>query len=196
MAERESSNLGKYASKNPVVQGLLDRYFATLTSILDEIGPTSVLDVGCGEGVTAGRLGDRWATCAYRGLDLDAGAVADARARNPGLDFAVGSALDLEGERADVVVCLEVLEHLADPASAVAQLHAAAGRWVVVSVPWEPWFRLGNLLRGKYLANVGNHPEHVQQFGPGSIRDLVASRFVDVQVRTSFPWVFVWARKE
>jgi hypothetical protein len=131
----------------------------------------------------------------YKGIDLSAGAVEDARRRHPDLVFEQGSVLALEREHADVVMCLEVLEHLDDPSAAIDQLHAATGRHVVVSVPWEPWFRLGNLARGKYLDRLGNHPEHIQQFSPRSLAALVGRRFRDVRVVTSFPWVFACASK-
>jgi hypothetical protein len=32
------------------------------------------------------------------------------------------------------------------------------------SVPFEPYFRIGNVLRGKHLGRLGNHPEHVQHW--------------------------------
>ena len=71
-------------------------------------------------------------------------------------------ALPFAARSFDVVTCLEVLEHLDDPAAAARELARVARRAVVVSVPFEPWFRAGNVLRGNYLAHLGNHPEHVQ----------------------------------
>ena len=59
----------------------------------------------------------------------------------------------------------------------------------VVSVPWEPWFRLGNLARGKNVGRLGNDPEHVQQFGPASLRRRLQTVFHDVEVRRCFPWL-------
>ena len=79
---------------------------------------------------------------------------------------------------------------------ALERIAAATSDYVVVSVPWEPYFRLGNLLRGKYLTNWGNHPEHVQQFSPESLRDLLTRHFAFVAIDTCFPWLLAVARKQ
>lgn len=188
-----STNLEKYQTKNPVVQRLLGSYFQTLEELVRPLAPTSILDVGCGEGMTAARLRAMSLAAGYRGIDASPGAVACAREANAGLSFDLGDVYQLEPGCADVVLCLEVLEHLDDPGRAVKRLRAAARRAIVVSVPWEPWFRLGNLMRGKYVARLGNHPEHIQQFSPRTFRQLLAPDLGKVEMRTSFPWVFAWA---
>ena len=55
-------------------------------------------------------------------------------------------------------------------APAVAELARVTADRCVVSVPWEPWFRLGNLGRGRNVARLGNDPEHVQWFTPRRLR--------------------------
>ncbi len=135
----------------------------------------------------------------YLGLDRSAAAVARAREREPGLAFREGdvTAPPAAGEAgsADAVLCLEVLEHLTDPRTAVARLAEWTRDAAVVSVPHEPWFRLGNLARGKYLATGGNHPEHVQAFSPASLHALLATRFAEVRVERCFPWLVGVARR-
>lgn len=190
----QSSNLAKHQTRNPVVRGLLDRYFRVLQGIVEPLQPKRILDVGCGEGVTARRLGQMALPFDYLGVDLSPDAVKYAKTVAPEREFRVGSVFELGDERADVVLCLEVLEHLTDPDAAVHALRAASTAHVVVSVPWEPWFRLGNLARGKYLSGMGNHPEHLQQFSPRTIGDLVGRHLGNVQVTTVMPWVFVSAR--
>ena len=192
--QHTSSNLAKHHTANPVVRGLLARYFTTLLGIVGPLKPTRILDVGCGEGVTAARLGALPFAFDYLGVDLDGEAAAYAASMVPGKSFRQGSVFELGDERAELVVCLEVLEHLTDPDAALACLKRAATRDLVVSVPWEPWFRLGNLARGKYVGRLGNHPEHLQQFSPRSIADMVGRHFGPVDVTTAFPWVFVHAR--
>lgn len=193
MMTHQSSNLAKHSTGNPVVRGLLDRYFRTLRGIVEPLKPAKILDVGCGEGVTAARLGEMPFAFDYLGIDLDGNAVEHARTTVSGREFRQGSIFEIE-ERADLVVCLEVIEHLADPDAAFARLRKAAISHCVVSVPWEPWFRLGNLARGKYLGRLGNHPEHIQAFSPRSIGDAMARHFGPTTVTTSFPWVFAHAR--
>jgi SAM-dependent methyltransferase len=188
-----SSNHDKHKSGNPVVQSLLRRYFSVLEAMVLARRPTKVLDVGCGEGFTASFLRSLPMTFDYLGVDLNGAAVAEARLQNPGMRFEVGDVREL-GQRADLVVCLEVIEHLDDPTRGFEMLARCCDDRVIVSVPWEPWFRLGNLARGKYLDRLGNHPEHLQQFTPSSLRASMAAEFDDVEVVTSFPWVFASGR--
>jgi hypothetical protein len=61
-------------------------------------------------------------------------------------------------------------------------------------VPWEPWFRLGNLSRGKNVRRFGNDPEHVQQFGPAVFRRQLGTAFDEVHVRRCFPWLVAVCR--
>ncbi len=173
---------------------MLDR----LGSELRGLAPARVVDLGCGEGLVASALRARGLSFDYLGVDGSAAAVARAREREPALRFRVGdvTAPPPRGEAgsADVVLCLEVLEHLADPPAAVAQLAAWTRDAALVSVPHEPWFRLGSLARGKYLATWGNHPEHVQAFSPASLRELLATRFAEVRVERCFPWLVAVCR--
>ena len=81
--------------------------------------------------------------------------------------------LPLIDHSADVVTCLEVLEHLVAPERAVGELARICRGRCVVSVPWEPFFRLGNLCRGRDVGRWGNNPEHVQHFSPATLRHLL-----------------------
>ena len=101
--------------------------------------------------------------------------------------------LPLRDASAVTVSCLEVLEHLEDPEPAVAELARIVDGTCVVTVPWEPWFRLGSLARGKHVRRLGNHPEHLQAFRRESLRSLLDSVFSEVQVRSSFPWLVATA---
>jgi Methyltransferase domain len=95
---------------------------------------------------------------------------------------------------ADLVTCIEVLEHLPTVAPAVAELARITGDRCVVSVPYEPWFRLGNLGRGKNIGRLGNDPEHLHAFNPGRLRRILAASFDDVRVVPAFPWLIAVAR--
>ena len=65
------------------------------------------------------------------------------------------------------------LEHLIPFEPAVAELARITRGRLVVSVPWEPWFRLGNMGRGKNVKRLGNDPEHVQAFTPKRLKALL-----------------------
>ena len=89
----------------------------------------------------------------------------------------------------DTVTCLEVLEHLDPFEPAVAELARITRGRCIVSVPYEPWFRLGNLGRGKNVKRIGNDPEHVQQFRPSTLAAALGRHFDTVETHVAFPWI-------
>jgi hypothetical protein len=93
------------------------------------------------------------------------------------------------------VLCLEVLEHLDRPEAALAELGRVSRKDVVVSVPNEPWFRIGSAMRGKYLRRLGNHPDHVNHWNAGGLRRLLGTRLEVVDVSGSFPWLIAHCRR-
>lgn len=191
-----SSNARKHTSGNPIVRGLIDRFHGVVRDEVAALAPSTLLDVGCGEGFVLQALGPL-ATGAHA-VDLSEDAVAVCRETNPGVQAEVGSATDLrfDDDAFDVVVCLEVLEHLEEPPVAVAELARVCRGHLVLSVPWEPWFQLGNLARGQYLDRWGNHPEHLQRWSPSGFAKMLedTGRVEVVRVRRAFPWTVVVAR--
>jgi len=192
-----SSNYQKYQTRNPLMRKVIRRFLDHLCARIVEIRPKTIVDLGCGEGVVAGEISRVLPDVHYVGIDASGEAIRMARASNPSFEFHQGDILGgyPPGAVADLALCVEVVEHLDRPDLALEQIAAATSDYMVVSVPWEPYFRLGNLLRGKYLTTWGNHPEHVQQFSPGSLRDLVNRHFSSVSIDTCFPWLIAVARK-
>lgn len=170
---------------------IIQRFVDRILHRCDEIGPSRIVDLGCGEGIVAQDLLARRPEIDYLGIDVSPQAIEVARSINPGAEFEVGNILD-EPQRpdwGDLVICLEVLEHLKDPEPAVAQAMKWTHGRALFSVPWEPWFRMGNFLRGKHLLRLGNHPEHLHQFNPARFRQLLEPRGSTVAVETCFPWL-------
>ncbi len=75
----------------------------------------------------------------------------------------------------------------------VAEVARVGTGAVVLSVPWEPVWRLGNLVRGRYVSDLGDTPGHIQHFGRGAFRRLVGRHLEVRAVRRPFPWTFVGA---
>ena len=97
-----------------------------------------VLDVGCGAGLLAEPLARLGAT--VTGLDAAAELIAVARehARASGLeiDYRAGELSELQGQF-DLVTCMEVIEHVADPEAFVRALakRLAPGGLLIMSTP-------------------------------------------------------------
>lgn len=192
----ESSNLRKYRTGNPLMRRIIQRFLEEVRRTAVSLEPGSVVDLGCGEGIVAGMLHESLPDVRYLGIDLSAQAVQTAQSLEPELDFRVGDVLDVPppGDGADLVLCLEVVEHLDDPDAAVSRVLEWASGQALISVPWEPWFRLGNLLRGRHVSRLGNHPEHIQQFTPSTFSDLLGRHAASHRVWTCFPWILGLAR--
>lgn len=97
----------------------------------------SILDVGCGDGYFCHWVGERTEASRIAGVDVSTERLARAVRRYPEVEFRQAEVLRLPfaaGEF-DVVSCIEVLEHLPDPAAALAELGRVAARGVVVTVP-------------------------------------------------------------
>jgi SAM-dependent methyltransferase len=178
------------------MQWVIRRFLGEIRRAATASDPRRVVDLGCGEGIVAGMLREDLPEMEYLGVDLSAEAVEAARTLQPGLEFRVGSVFDPPDEprSADLALCLEVVEHVDDPDAAVARVLEWTRRDAIFSVPWEPWFRLGNLVRGRHVKALGNHPEHIQQFTPRSFSALLARHSASHEVWTCFPWIIGRAR--
>jgi 2-polyprenyl-3-methyl-5-hydroxy-6-metoxy-1,4-benzoquinol methylase len=191
----DTSNYEKFQTGNPVVRKLIDRFYGKVGALVGPLDPGTVLDAGCGEGETLERL-DGLLSASVTGIDLNPESVEFAAKRIPSGDFRVAdlTALPFEDDSFDLVLCLEVLEHIPDPAPALAELSRVCRGSIVLSVPSEPWFRLGSLARGKYLKGWGNHPEHVNHWNPRSLRAFLETGTEVVSVQRSTPWLVAQAR--
>jgi 2-polyprenyl-3-methyl-5-hydroxy-6-metoxy-1,4-benzoquinol methylase len=188
----------KYGSRNPLARRLMGGFERDLDALLRLADPSSVLDVGCGEGV----LVQRWAALLHGkrmvGVDLEEESLQagwSARAA-PNLQFVVGSAERLpfaDGEF-DLVSAIEVLEHVADPARALAEMRRCAQHHLLVSVPREPLWRALNMMRGAYWRELGNTPGHLNHWSRGAFVRLLARQGAVAEVRSPLPWTLVLVR--
>ena len=190
-----SSNLRKFRTANPIAGGLIDRLYREVAAVAAVAEATSLLDAGCGEGEALARLGDRMPE-RTAAVDLDPDAVALTQYRLPRVDVSRHSidALPFEDDSFDLVLCLEVLEHVPEPSLALAELARVCSGRIVLSVPDEPWFRLGSLARGKYLRGLGDHPEHTNHWSPRSLRAMLEGEVDVISLRRSFPWAIAECR--
>jgi ubiquinone/menaquinone biosynthesis C-methylase UbiE len=183
----------KYGSTNPLVRRLMAGFERDLDELLAQASPSSVLDVGCGEGV----LVQRWAQSLPEqarivGVDLEEESIQAGWARHsaPNLSYEImrGEALPFADDGFDLASAIEVLEHVPDPQRTLAEMARCARRHLLVSVPREPVWRLLNMARGAYVRDLGNTPGHINHFSKRSFARLLSRHGDVVEMRSPFPW--------
>lgn len=189
----------KYTSTNPAIRWLTERFLDRLEGVLAQVQAdvpqARVLEVGCGEGEIAARLRARWPE--VTGLDLPDAGLRAAWSGVDGVRFLHGDAerLPFPDGSFDVVVAVEVMEHLRDPERGLAELGRVCRSHLVLSVPREPIFRMGNLAAGRHVRSLGNTPGHLNHWSTaGFVR--FASRAGAVRaIEKPLPWTIAWVRK-
>lgn len=194
-SSKDSEFTGKYEQAGLAGRILVDRFFAAAAAVLKPVLTPSarVLEVGCGAGYSTERIA-RW--CNRQHLvasDISDTLLAQARARNPQVQFVQESvyALDHADRSFDSVIMLEVLEHLEEPQRALTELHRVARGHVLLSTPREPLWRLMNLARGKYLRDLGNTPGHIQHWSTRGLKREVGTLFRVEACATPTPWTIL-----
>jgi len=130
------------------------------------------------------------------GLDLSVAMLAQAESKYPAAGFVCGSAYQLPfpDRSFDVVICLEVLEHLHRPREALGEARRVCAGHMLASVPQEPVWRLLNLARGAYWRDWGNTPGHLQHWSKNAFLALLEEHWVVQRAATPAPWTVALCR--
>lgn len=189
----------KYGSRNLIVRRLMQKFESSLTDLIAKAAPQTIHEIGCGEGYWV----LRWQELGFkaRGCDFSSKVIEIARknAENQKLPVSLFNArsiydLTWDADAADLIVCCEVLEHLERPEEGLRALRRVVGRHLIVSVPREPIWRVLNLARGKYIADFGNTPGHIQHWSKRDFAVLVSKYFEIVEVKNPLPWTMLLCR--
>ena len=194
----------KYGSSNPVVRRLMAGFERELDELFELAAPSSVLDVGCGEGVLVHKWAQRLAArdpadpARVVGIDLEEESIQAgwAERQAPNLEYRVMEAANLpfaENEF-DLASAIEVLEHVPDPEHTLAEMARCAERHLLVSVPREPLWRMLNMARGAYWPALGNTPGHLNHWSRRSFVRLLSRHGEVVEIRSPFPWTMLLVR--
>ena len=186
----------KYGTRNPVARWLMNGFLTAVSELYSLPRPRSVLEVGCGEGKLADHLmGLSHQPEQFEACDISLDKLAPGL--NERIHFSAANIYQLpfDGGQFDLVVCCEVMEHLDDPARALAEIARVSSGWLLVSTPREPLWRLLNLARGQYWSDLGNTPGHVQHFSQAQLLRLLATQMWVTEVRSPLPWTIALGRK-
>ena len=189
----------KYGSTNPVVRRLMAGFERTLDELLERAAPSSVLDVGCGEGVLTHKWAQRLRDGRVVGLDLEDPVIQAEWVKRtaPNLEYRIMKAERLpfaDGEF-ELAAAIEVLEHVPEPEHTVAEMaRVARGGHLLVSVPREPLWRGLNLARGAYVKELGNTPGHLNHWSRKAFVELLSAHGTVEEIRSPFPWTMLLVR--
>ncbi len=192
--DERGNTYDKYGSTNPVERRLMDGFFAALDAALPATPPARILEVGAGEGAVSARVRERFPEAALTVVDLpDAELAGEWRARDLAGSFADIGRLPFVDDTFDLVLAIEVLEHVPGPERGVAELARVASDRLVLSVPREPVWRIGNLARFRYVRDLGNTPGHVNHWSSAGFERFVGRHLRVDGVRRPLPWTVVSA---
>ena len=184
----------KYGSRNPLTQTLLARFLAEIDGLIQLASPTSILDVGCGEGIVTERLANR------TGATTVAEWISETRRSRTSGSFAKVASCRFAPPRRtsfpspmrpSTAFALEVLEHLERPRDALREMTRVARRTLLVSVPREPIWRAAHFVARRDVRRLGNTPGHINHWSSRAFEQLVSEFGRVSNVRRPFPWTVV-----
>jgi len=191
----------KYGSRNPIVRMMMEGYESSLNELEGIANPETIHEVGCGEGYWTLKwlekgIDTRGSDFSNIVIDM---AQSNARDRKlPHENFVVRDIYKLDpiSDKANLVVCCQVLEHLERPEEALSALKRIASPYLIVCVPREPLWSFLNMARGKYWDVWGNTPGHVQRWSKKGFVKLVSRYFDVVNINIPVPWTMLLCKQK
>jgi len=194
-------NYDKYNTKNPVSKLLMNNFLESFKALLSEIDESeikTICEVGVGEGSLLKSLVNIFPKAKYWATDLSAGEVKKAKKSLEGIknvSFNVQNAENLhlfKDKQFDLVVCCEVLEHVKNYKKALRELKRVSRKYILVSVPNEPIWRILNMSRGKYLSDLGNTPGHINHWTKSNFIKFIKRENIEIiRKEYPFPWQMI-----
>ncbi len=193
MAET-TSNYRKHTSKNPLKIFFLRNFRENLASVLGPLDSKKILDAGCGEGFTLQNLYELKIGEVLEGIDYSKGAVGLGKKVHPNLNLKVGDIYNLPYKDGsfDLVLCIEVLEHLEDPKRAINELKRVSSKYILFTVPNEPFWMILNYTEWGKQKEIG----HINHWTFWKFKKLIEESGLKVQsLKLPFPWTMILAKK-
>ena len=186
----------KYTKTGRAGQWLLGNFYGAVSSLITSIDMRwgQALEIGAGQGYSTSYIRKTLhEKVQFQASELEPEQVRMASMRNPDVPIRTESVYELQGEdkSIDLVIMLEVLEHLEEPETALSEISRVTRQYAILSVPREPIWRILNFARGKYWKSLGNTPGHINHWSARGFRKFVEPYFKVVEFRTPLPWTIL-----
>ena len=191
------SKHAKYNTRNPISGFLVRNFRRDIAKIISNLEFNSILDIGCGEGFLLSSMAPYIKGKRCCAIDIDENEVRDASHNLPFCELKQGSAYEIPYENGsfELVMCTEVLEHLEKPDLALKEIFRVSSKFVLLSVPDEPLWRILNLARLAYPDSWGNTPGHINHWSSAGFCRFTGSEFQLIKVIKPLPWIVILAGK-
>ena len=169
----------------------LRAFLRRVRALVSQTKGTTLLDVGCAEGFALHYIQRYNPGLHTVGIDNDPNAITRGQTLFPHMQLHVGNGLHIAAaERSyDIVLALEILEHVTEPEQLLQEIRRVSKKHCIVSVPREPWFCLANLARGKNVSRWGNDPDHIHRWNTKKFETMLRNNgFRIVKRKLPFPW--------
>jgi len=186
---RKDDTTNKYF--NLLTRRITNSFSKNILNDIKKLNINSILDVGCGTGYLTNKI--------YSIVPNVIGCDIDSKRLQLAKEYAAGkikfiqnmsTTLPFPDRSFDLVTCFEVLEHVSNYSDLVKECKRVSKKYVMFTVPNEPYFRLANLLRLKYISRFGNHPEHINHFNKHKFKLTLSKNLNVKRVKlNSFLWV-------
>jgi len=188
----------KYFQNNFFVDLLIKNFFRSIEDIFETVKVKNVLETAAGYGFSTEKISSFLGDADFQASELRRELVRESQKRNPLLKINQESLYDLKRKdnQFDMVIALEVLEHLKKPELALRELHRVTSCYCLLSVPNEPLWSFLNICRLKYLKNWGNTPDHCQKWSKKKFKKFLSPYFEIKMVKSPLPWIIILAKKK
>jgi len=194
---KKDSTTQKYF--NPMTKKLTEIFIKNIISEIETIKPAHMLDVGCGTGYVTEKVSFHCPSVVACDVAYERLITAGNYCKDKHISFIQNDKhyLPFKHNSFDLILCLEVLEHVKEYEKLLEEIKRTAKDYVIISVPHEPFFRMANFLRGKNVKRWGNDIDHINFFNKGILKTLLEKYFLIDKIFTStVVWLIAVCRKK
>jgi len=188
----------KYETKNPIESMLMRNFKLKLINLISKLSVKNVYEIGAGEGYILRIIHKAFPEKKLYGSDIDYKLVAKSRHETSQSDWIINSAesLPFSSNSINLLIASEVLEHLHNPHLFLLECQRIRAKYFFFSVPNEPLWRVLNMLRGKYMKDLGNTPGHINHFSKKKMVKLINEYLLIDEIFYVHPWIFILAKNK